>query len=412
MKKRMRHVALLIETSREYARTLLRGVIRYQREHEPWSLYFQPKGLRELPPKWLHNWHGDGILVRVDNRQMANAVAARGVPAVDLRFALPDLDLPYVGIDNHAVVELAVNHLLERGFRNLAFCGLPPHQNAGMDYRGQRFLELAERAGVPYSVFPEPGCPGPWGNWEQEQEALAAWVARLPHAVGVVAVNDDRGIQVLEACRETGVRVPDAAAVVGADNDEFLCNLSTPPMSSVDLGAERVGYEAAALLDRLMAGREVAPKRIILPPVGVVVRQSSDVMAIPDRELAESIRFIREHACEGIRVEDVLGRSRLSASTLQRRFKAVLGRTPKEEITRLQMETAKRLLVHTDLPNADIAARCGFAEPKRFITAFHEKVGASPGTFRRHSRPSRPPGGRQPEVSPLPRDDEKQEHKS
>jgi LacI family transcriptional regulator len=135
MKKRMRHVALLIETSREYGRSLLRGVIRYQREHESWSLYFQPKGLRELPSKWLRNWHGDGILVRLDDRQMARAVAARGVPVVDLRFALPDLDLPCVGIDNHAIVELAVNHLLERGFRHLAFCGLPRNRNVIVDYR-------------------------------------------------------------------------------------------------------------------------------------------------------------------------------------------------------------------------------------------------------------------------------------
>jgi len=384
MPRRTRHVALLIETSREYGRSLLRGVIRYQRAHEPWALSFQPRGLRELPAEWLRRWHGDGILVRADDRRMADAVAASSVPAVELRFALPDLDLPCVGIDNRATVNLAVNHLLERGFRHLAFCGLPLRHNVVVDFRGVCFREAAERAGVEYSMFTPRGRAG---DWEAEQAAITRWMEGLPRPVGVLAGNDDRGLQVLDACRQAGLRVPDEVAVLGIDNDEFLCNLCTPPMSSVDVGAERAGYEAAALLDRLMAGRKVAQKRFFLPPLGVVVRQSTDVMAIPDRELAEVIRYIREHACAGIRVDEVLAQATLSASTMQRRFKELLGRTPKEEITRVQLDRARQLLAHTDLPIAEVASRCGFAQAKRLSTVFHAKVGTSPGAFRRRSRP-------------------------
>lgn len=385
MKRRLRHVALLIETSREYGRGLLRGVIRYQREHAPWSLYFQPRGLEEPPPTWLRDWHGDGILVRADNQRVADLVVGTGLPAVELRFALPDLDLPCVGIDNRAIVSLAVGHLLDCGFRHLAFCGLPRHENVVTDFRADCFAEVAAQAGLRASVFPDGARPAKHLGWEQEQQALAAWIAGLAKPVGVMACHDDRGLQVLDACRRVGARVPDEVAVIGVDNDEFLCNLSSPPMSSVDVGVERAGYEAAALLDRLMAGKK-SRRRVILAPIGVVVRRSSDVMAIDDRPLADVIRFIREHACDGLRVDEVLGRCTQSQSTLQRRFKALLGRTPKEEITRVQLDRAKHLLVHTDLALGTIAERCGFAQLKRFSGVFHANEGMPPGAFRRWQR--------------------------
>src|SRR5262249_49255816 len=174
------------------------------------------------------------------------------------------------------------------------------------------------------------GLGGPRRHALAEQELLriAAWLASLRKPVGLMAFNDDRGQQVLEACRLSGLQVPDEVAVIGVDNDEFLCNLSSPPLSSINVGAERIGYEAAALLDRLMAGRSPPEAPIFLPPVGIVVRRSTDVVASEDRELAELIRFVRDNACGGLRVEEALRRSSLSPSTMQRRFKALLGRTP------------------------------------------------------------------------------------
>ena len=389
MKPRLRHVALLIETSREYGRGLLRGVIRYQREHEPWSLYFRPQGLGEPPPAWLRSWKGDGILVRANSRKTADLVIETGLPAVELRFSVPDLDLPCVGIDNRLTVELAFQHLHDRGFRSFGFCGLPRGENVVVDYRGECFRELAGKVGARCDLYPGPAGRRRSGPWEEEQAEIADWIAALPKPAGIMACHDDRGLQVLDACRRAGVRVPDEAAVIGVDNDEFLCNLSSPPLSSVDVGVERAGYEAAALLDRLMARRQVRERRILLPPIGVVVRQSTDVMPIEDQDLARVIRYIREHACAGIRVDDVLRQGTLSHSTLQRRFKALLGRTPKDEITRVQLERAKHLLAHTDLPAAAIAARCGFAQLKRLSTVFAAKVGVPPGAFRRQARAAR-----------------------
>jgi LacI family transcriptional regulator len=190
----------------------------------------------------------------------------------------------------------------------------------------------------------------------------------------VVACNDDRGLQVLDACRRAGLRVPDEVAVVGVDNDALVCNLSSPPLSSVDTGVERAGYAAAELLERMMAGEKVRPEPVFLQPVGVVARRSTEVTALADAELAGLIRHVRDHACDGLRVGDLVKRSSRSQST------------PQEEIARVRLDRARHLLAHTDLSVAAVAGRCGFAHAKHFCTAFLQGTGQTPGQFRRATR--------------------------
>jgi LacI family transcriptional regulator len=198
-----------------------------------------------------------------------------------------------------------------------------------------------------------------------------------------MAGNDDRGLEVLEACRRAGTLVPDELAVIGVDNDEFLCSLSDPPMTSISPNAQRIGYEAAALLDRLMAGARPPTEPLLLPPGGVVVRASTDVLATDDRELAAAIRYIREHACEGLRLKDFFKTSPISRRELERRMYKLLGRSPKEEMTHVQLDRAAQLLTETDLPVKAIAEKCGFNQAKYFSQVFHAKVGLPPGAYRR-----------------------------
>jgi LacI family transcriptional regulator len=378
------HVALLIETSRAYGRGLLRGIIRYQREHRPWSIYFQPHDLDAPPPPWLKKWHGNGILARVEDRRMAQAIRRTGLPAVDMRFSIPRLGLPAVGIDNREVVRLALEHLRENGFRRFGFCGLPRRLNTWMDLRCDLFCEQVHAAG--HECFVYEGIARPQAaTWEEEQEQIAAWVLRLPKPIGLVACNDNRGQQVLDACRRVNVLIPDEAAVIGVDNDEILCNLSTPPLSSVDINTQRVGYEAAALLDRMMAGDPPPAQPLLLAPLAVVPRQSTDVLATEDRTLAAAIRLIREHACEGLRLKDFARRTGLSRRELERRVRRLLGRSPKEEIMRIQMERARQLLTESALPVATIAAKCGFSQAKYFSQVFRTRFGLPPGGYRREA---------------------------
>ena len=385
--RRAPHVAVLIETSRGYGRGLLEGVARYNRQHGPWSLYFEPHGLDDPPPPWLIGWQGDGILVRINNRRVARAVLATGLPAVDLRGRLAGLGLPFIGVHNQEVARLAFRHLADRGLRHFAFCGLPPGEYRYMDYRRDFFRREVEAAGFACHVFaPDPGPRRT--AWEEEQRQLVAWLRRLPRPVGVMTCNDDRGHQTLDACRRAGVAVPEEVAVLGVDNDAILCNVAEPPLSSIDVNAARIGYQAMALLDRLMRRRKPPkpPPFLEVVPRGIETRQSSDVLAVADAEVAAAVRFIRAHACQGIGVSDVLRRVPLSRSALERRFKLALRRTPKQEILRVQLERARQLLGESDLPLEEVAASCGFSSCKYFGDAFRREQGVRPGAFRRRLR--------------------------
>jgi LacI family transcriptional regulator len=387
--RRLPRVALLIETSREYGRGLLRGVIAYQREHGPWSIFFRPHGLGEPPPRWLRQWHGDGILARINDRRMAEALAQCNVPVVDLRFALLDIarDHPNivqgVGIDNFQVVQLAADHLLERGFRHFGYIGLPRGQYVWADYRCDQFVQRIEKLGHSCSVFASRSGHHREGSYEHEQDEIIAWVRGLPKPIGVMASHDDLGQQLLDACRRVGVRVPDEVAVLGVENDEFLCNLAQPPLSSIAFNAEHIGQEAAALLERLMRGRKPPRKLLLIPPLRVITRQSTDILALDDADVAAALRLIRERARHGLTVAEVLREVPLSRSLLERRMRQAIGRTPKAEILRLQLDWVRELLAETTLSLDQIAQRAGYKHTQNMVELFKKKFGQTPGAYRR-----------------------------
>jgi LacI family transcriptional regulator len=382
------HVAVLIETSRGYGRGLLEGVARYNRQHGPWSMFFEPHSIDDPPPKWLSTWKGDGILARVNDRRMARAVIATGLPVVDVRGRVTGLDLPFIGVNNHEVARLAAEHLLGRGFRHFGFCGLARGEQFHMDQRRDFFDQLIAAAGYTCHHYEPRPDRRHRAAWEEEQEQIADWLVRLPKPAGVMTCNDDRGLRTLDACRRAGVPVPTAVALVSVDNDVVLCNMADPPMTSVDINTEQIGYEAAALLDQLMRqpARRRKPAFREMPPRGIVTRQSSDVLAIADPEVADAVRFIHERACSGITVADVLDHLALSRAVLERRFKAALHHTPKAEILRVRLDQACRLLSESHLPMAVIAERCGFGTYKYFGDVFARELGIRPGAYRKRNQ--------------------------
>jgi len=395
MKKTARHsgrprVALLIESSRAYGRGLLLGVAKFVREHGRWSIFLQERSLGDVSPSWLKDWEGDGIIARVENRPMAEAIRRLGLPAVDVRYLFPKLEMPSIRTDDEAVARAASEHLLERGFRHFAFCGFD-----GADYsdiRRDSFGENIAKAGFRCHAFEDPQKPHRASTLEYEEHGLkyedlvASWLKGLPKPIGLMACNDIRGQQVLNACRAIGLAVPDEIAVIGVDNDEVLCDLSDPPLTSVVPNTERIGYEAAALLDRMMAGARAPKRPIFIEPAGIVTRRSTEVLAIEDRHIAAAVRFIREHASEGIDVSDVLRAVPLSRSTLERRFARTLGRSPKDEILRVRLNRAKQLLAQTDFSLAMVAEKVGFEHTEYLSVIFKKKTGLTPGQFRTQSR--------------------------
>jgi LacI family transcriptional regulator len=373
-------VALLIETSNAYSRGVLEGVIDYMRQHEPWSITLPEQERGASPPDWLSRWRGDGIIARIETDEIARAVRQTKLPVVDVSAARHLPDIPWVETDDQAIARLAAEHLLERGFRHLAFCG-----DAGFNWsvwRGQHFEQIVLKAGSQCHVHESIPRMDTSYSWNREKQRLMTWLKRLPRPIGIMACYDIKAQQLLDVCRELEIAVPEEMAVIGVDNDRLLCDLADPPLSSVICNTRRAGYEAASLLDRMMSGETMAPEARLLEPLGIETRQSTDILAIDDPDVAIAIRFIREHACRGIDVSDVLRQVPLSRRVLENRFRKILGRTPHQEITRLRIDRVKQLLAETDLPLSGIASRTGFQHDEYMTVAFKKQVGIPPSKFR------------------------------
>jgi LacI family transcriptional regulator len=384
-------VALLIETARGYGRQMLRGIVRYARLHGPWGFYVTPGDFEQALPK-MQQWGGTGIIARIETPKIAKAILESGLPTIALDLSEKQLEpehplsrLSEVASDSFRAAEMAAEHLLERGFRHFAFVGV-----AGRVWSQRReasFCQSVSAAGFDPQVYRPPRA-GRDRVWEREQPVLADWLLHLPKPAGVMACNDDRGREVLEACRSSGIRVPEELAVVGVDNDELLCDLADPPLSSVVLNAEGVGYRAAALLDRMMRRRWRKPRRLVAEPLYVVTRRSTDMVAIDDPEVAAALGFIHDHAAEPIGVEDVVHHLAISRRNIEIRFQRIVGRTLHAELQRVRLERARRFLLETDVPVPKIAESVGYRTPSYFIQVFRAEHDMTPAKYRRHLRDS------------------------
>jgi LacI family transcriptional regulator len=361
---------------------MLEGVARYVREHDPWAIYLKPYGVEKSLGSWLRAWRGDGIIAAIAELE-ADVVKDFGIPLVDVVGLHHGDSVPLVHANDHSVGKLGAEHLLERGFRNFAFVEYPFFWSTG---RRAGFENIVAAHGFSCAIhrlsYPQAGQGGP-EFWEQQQQQLVAWIRSLPKPVGVMTSTDLMGQQFLEACQRAAVVVPEQVAVIGADNDEFICNLCFPPLSSVVINDAQRGYQAAAVLDQLMQGKR-PPTRdpVYIEPSGVVTRASSDILAIDDAFVAAAMRHIRDHACDGIGVDDVVRAVPLSRSVLERRFRKMIGRTINDEIVRVRVNRAVELLSATELELKVIAQKAGFGSPSYMGAVFREKLGRTPGSYR------------------------------
>lgn len=384
MMHRPRHVAVIVDAAKPYDRKIIGGVAQYVKERGNWSLYVEEDPLQKLPD--LRSWQGHGIIANFDDRKVAAAVRGLKVPVVGLGggsgWYEPATRIPYFASDDEAIAKLAAEHLLERGFRRLAFYGYPRTRVIRWsERRAQAFQQASIQAGVPCSIYT--GRHETARKWSELQRGLIAWLQSLEKPVGLMACNDVRARHVLEACRSIGARVPEDVALIGVDNDEMICDLTDPPLSSVEQGARRMGYEAASLLDDLMGGNSVSQTHFVVEPVGVITRRSSDTLAIEDQDVAAAIRYIRQYACRRIQIDDVVRHVGVSRSTLKNRFRAIVGRTIHDEIQRVQLERAKQLIAETDLPLKQVTLQAGFQYIQYLTKLFRTHVGQTPAEFRR-----------------------------
>jgi LacI family transcriptional regulator len=377
-------VALLIDTSTVYGRALLEGITRYLRSHRPWTIFMEQREIDTEPPRWLRTWRGDGVISRWSSPRMAQSLVKRGVAVADLSDRRPGFGQVRINSDDRMIGLLAANHLLERGFRSFGYCGFSGELWAAR--RGKSFVEALAQAGHTARTYESPWREPGAHLRQDEQTRIGRWLKSLLRPVGVMTSNDVRGIEVLDACQASDLRVPDEVAVIGVDDDALLCEICSPPLSSVRPNIEQIGYEAAELLDRLMGGEKVPSVEQFIAPLGVVTRLSTDVLSVEDQDFAAAVRFIRENAYHGVTVADLADHVSLSRSTLERRFRSYLGHSPQAEIRAVQLTRAKQLLVQTDHTIHRIAELVGFEHTEYFNVVFKRDLGQTPGDFRRQAR--------------------------
>lgn len=376
-------VALIIETSTSFGRTLLCGVAAYVRETSPWLFYFGERSVFDPVPSWLKGWRGDGIITRTPSPEIRKLVARRRIPVVDLNEQLGGMGVPQISIDHAAVGRMAAEHLLQRGFTRFAYIG-----HAGQrwsDVRGEAFRQAITDAGWACTEYPgsaEDLSSLRRAYWERDMDRVADWVSGLEKPVGLFACDDFLGLQVLDACRIVDVAVPEQAAVLGVGADDVACDLAHPPLSSITLNAWRMGYEAAAMLDRVMRGEAPAEMEVRVVPLNLVVRQSTDVFAIADPLVAKAMRFIRENVCDGINAEDVVRHVSASRTALQDHFRAALGQTIHDVIVDARLARVRELLAQSPLSLAEIAERTGFKYPEYMSSVLKQRTGWTPARYR------------------------------
>jgi LacI family transcriptional regulator len=382
-------VALAFPTAVSWLAVLADGVADYARRHGGWDFTTSPPTLAEaeelaLTTHSLKDWPGDGVIAIISDRAEARAARRLEIPVVSVGGNLRDCGLPRVMVDPYAVGRLAAEHLLQRGLRQLAYYGLRGPWYSQERRRG--FVDRAVAAGVPCEVFEMPPNTDPRATWLKRRAPLAQWLQRLPLPVGILAVHDYRARVLVDECVRLGLDVPHDVAVLGVDNDRTVCEFCQPTLSSVSRSAWQVGYEAAALLDRLMSGQPAPRSTILIPPDGVVARRSTDTVAVDDPHVGAAVHFMRDHLSEVFGIEQVMKHVSVSRRRLHELFLRLLQRTPYEYLCHLRVERAKQLLaVPQRVKMQKIAAACGFSSPARMRLVFQRVAGTTPLAYhRRH----------------------------
>lgn len=378
----VKRVAVLVDTSTTWGRDVIAGVHRYSRGTVGWQLFVEPRGMEQR--RWLpQGWKGDGVIARVGFTDLARRLREMRVPVVNVSgISLPKVDFPRVVSDQVAAAGLAAGHLMDRGFKHFAYFSL-----LGLEYvaeHQQAFADTLRAAGHDCEVYAVQPHLGAEPDWNLDIKRMGQWLDGLPKPLAVFTWNSSSARELIYACMQAGLAVPEEVAVLSGSDDDLFCEVTPVPISSVRLDCEQIGYRAAAQLDQMMDYPGKAPPGdVLVPPQGVVDRKSTETLAVEDPAMVKALRFIRENPGRSIQVGTVARQSGLCRRTLELRFKELLGRSPAEEIRRVRMERAIELLQRTRLSVATVAERSGFSSAEYMASVFRAQLGTTPLHYRK-----------------------------
>jgi LacI family transcriptional regulator len=382
----MRHVALIYDAKLPYDLKVVSGVALYVQEGAEFITYIEEDALKNQRLPDLRSWRGDGVIANFDDPGVADAVLRSRLPAVAFGSGYgwysPDSGIPYFYNDQAMIGRLAADHLLDRGFRSFGYCGyISRPENLWNGERQEAFAARVASRGFPCSVYRP--IHKTTRDWNSVLASLGSWLRSLPKPAGVMGANDKRAHHVLEACRAYQLRVPAEVAVIGVDNDEMLCQLSSPALTSIEQDARGIGYQAAALLDRMMQGQKPRQRAFVVKPVGVVMRKSTNAFAVDDKVVMEALTFVHTRAHEGLKVADVVDELAISRSSLESHFRATIGCTVHQVIRRVQLDGARHMILQTNLAMKQVAANMGFKSIQHMTSLFGKAFGVTPAKYRK-----------------------------
>lgn len=391
-----RQVLALIETSTEFGRGILKGILNYtqtidSKKQKPWRVRLDQRGVHDGLPNDFDSWHGDGIISQSNTLDFFRQLQKKKIPIVELL----NNDVPNgvsLNYDYEKTTQIAASHFCDRGLENVAWFG--SSNSWWISRLRETFIQELRKLGRKCILCPDDFSQDDQTHhpkWDDfHRKPLIRWLKKLPLPVGIWAVSDMLALRIIETCYEIGLDVPNQVAVLGTGNDSLLCSLAFPQLSSIDVNAERIGFVAAELLDKKMkdptfnavSDEERPSIHQALSPKGAIARQSTDMVATNDPFCIKAINFIREHFKEKISAADVANFADISRAMLDRRFLASFGRTINKVINRLRMETAEYLLLQTDQKIAQVATNSGFNCYEYFFRAFQQRHSMTPEEFR------------------------------
>ncbi len=375
------------ETS-SYGRRFLRGIIKYSKLHGPWSFYRNPPfyAHSHITPKkhisQLKKVRADGIIVRQSDPAQVRPFLALGIPIVASPY-FPDPVIPTIATSNEKIGALAAEHFTERGFHNFAYCGFEDmHWSVN---RHKCFVKEIEKSNYKVHSFLSP-LKSVFSPEAIIRPKLKKWLHSLPKPIGLMACNDDMGCFILDICQEAEILVPEQIAVLGVDNDELACEIAEPPLSSIDLLASNAGYRAAELMDHMLNGEPMSGQVLAHQPSYVTTRQSTDIIAVKDPDVAAALTYIKKNYNKDITVDDVALAVHLSSRHLFKKFKQTLGYSVYREIKSLRIRHICSLLAESDMSIYEITLSLGFTGIEHISRYFKEAMGISPTEYRKQYR--------------------------
>ena len=382
----MYKVILLTDFAEEYGKSLLSGITRYSREHGPWVFCRMPQFYRESKGvdgvlEWAKEWGADGMIGQFyNNKEDVEKLVNCGIPIISQDFKERHAELTNITGGYKAAGKMGAEYFLKKGFRNFAFYGFK--DIVWSRERSIGFEERLNEEGYKVHYF-EHRKSRSAELWYYKPSSLSEWLINLPKPIALMTCDDNQGLHITEACRHAGIRIPEHVAVLGVDNDEMLCELSDPPLSSVSLDTEKGGYEAAKLLESMIKNNIYKAEDVIVEPTQVVTRHSTDIYATNDTYIATALRFIHQNIDKNLKVEQVLEQVPLSRRSLEKRFHHITGYPVYEYIYNLRIEKFTERLLETDMTIFEIALDLGLNDSKNIARQFKQIKGCTPVEYRK-----------------------------